>query len=54
MQVGSTVLDARMISDVVAGDVIGMRVRGCLGEDGILRVTESVYEGLDDLSIARL
>jgi hypothetical protein len=49
MQVGFTVLDARMISEVVAGDVIGMRVRGCLGGDGKLRVGEMIHEGLEDL-----
>lgn len=49
MQSGSTVLDARMIPEVVAGDVIGMRVRRCLGEGCMLRVTERIYEELGSL-----
>jgi hypothetical protein len=48
MQVGSTV-DARMISEVVAGEVIGMPLRVCLGEDDMLRITESVCQELQGL-----
>jgi hypothetical protein len=40
IQAWSTVLDARMISEVFAGDVTDMRVYRCIGEIHILQITE--------------
>lgn len=49
MQVGSTVIDARMISEIVAGGVISVRVY-VLERVEWFRLSKRLYKELEDIS----